>query len=117
MSYFAGGLIVRLPSRRAPKTIKVLNRSISLHPEVAGALQIKLTFANRANFPQPYPILQISLFAKDERLVVRRRFQPAEYLARPLEKGEILQPAEAIMVTMAFEDPGKGVTGFKLDFF
>jgi hypothetical protein len=107
----------QLPPRRAPKAIKVLNRSISLHPEVEGALQIKLTFANRADFPQPYPILQISLFAKDERLVVRRRFQPAEYLDRPLDRGEILQPAEAIMVTMAFEDPGKGVTGFKLDFF
>jgi hypothetical protein len=107
----------QLPPRRAPKAIKVLNRSISLHPEVEGALQIKLTFANRADFSQPYPILQISLFAKDERLVVRRRFKPAEYLSRPLNKGEIIQPAEAVMVTMAFEDPGKGVTGFKLEFF
>ena len=78
---------------------------------------IKLTFANRADFSQPYPILQLSLFAKDERLVVRRRFQPAEYLARPLKKGETLHAAEAVMVTMAFEDPGKGVTGFKLEFF
>ncbi len=107
----------QLPPQRAPGAIKVLNRSISLHPDVAGALQIKLTFANQADFSQPYPILQISLFAKDEKLVVQRRFQPAEYLSRPLKKGEVLQPAEAIMVTMAFEDPGEGVTGFKLEFF
>ncbi len=107
----------QLPPRSAPKMIRVIDRSISLHPEVSGALQIKLTFANQADFIQPYPILQISLFDKDERLVVQRRFRPAEYLARPLDRGEVLQPSEAVIVTMAFEDPGKGVTGFKLEFF
>ncbi len=105
-----------LPTIRAPEKIQVLSRSISMHPEIENALLIQLTIVNKANFSQPQPILQISLFSSEERLVVQRRFKPSEYLANNVKPGPLL-PGKAMYVELAIEDPGDDVTGFKLDFF
>ncbi len=105
-----------LPTIRAPEKIQVLSRSITMHPKIENALLIQLTIANKASFPQPQPLLQISLFSSDERLVVQRRFKPSEYLADNAKPGPLL-PGKAMYVELAIEDPGNDVTGFKLDFF
>jgi predicted Zn finger-like uncharacterized protein len=106
-----------VPARRAPKQFRVLSRSIISHLEVENALQINLTFVNRADFPQPLPLLDIVLYNLEKKPVVGRRFSPVEYLGRKPGKGELLQPGQALEVAMEIEDPGKDVTGFKLDFF
>ena len=105
-----------LPTIREPEKIQVLSRSIAMHPKIENALLIQLTIANKASFPQAQPILQISLFSSDERLVVQRRFKPSEYLADKVKPG-LLLPGKAMYVELAIEDPGDDVTGFKLDFF
>jgi len=105
-----------LPTIRDPEKIQVLSRSIAMHPKIDNALLIQLTIANKASFPQPQPLLQISLFSSDERLVVQRRFKPSEYLADKVKPG-LLLPGKAMYVELAIEDPGDDVTGFKLDFF
>lgn len=105
-----------LPTIRDPEKIQVLSRSIAMHPKIDNALLIQLTIANKASFPQPQPLLQISLFSSDERLVVQRRFKPSEYLADKAKPG-LLLPGKAMYVELAIEDPGDDVTGFKLDFF
>ncbi len=106
----------QLPTIRAPEKIQVLSRSITMHPKIENALLIQLTIANQASFSQPQPLLQISLFSSDERLVVQRRFKPSEYLADNAKPGP-LPPGKAMYVELAIEDPGNDVTGFKLDFF
>jgi len=104
-----------IPPRRAPEKIAVVERTITSHPMVPGALLVRLTFVNRASFPQPYPELQLSLFDRNEALTARRRFSPDEYLGRPAD--ELLQPGQSVRVEMPLLDPGKNVTGFKFDFF
>lgn len=105
-----------LPIIRAPEQIQVLSRSITSHPKVDNALLIQLTIANKANFSQPHPMLQISLYSSEEQLVVQRRFQPEEYLANSIPPGQ-LDPGKALYVELEILDPGNGVTGFKLEFF
>jgi len=106
----------KLPTIRAPEQIQVLSRSISSHPTVENALLIQLTIANKANFSQPQPILQISLFSSEEQLVVQRRFKPGEYLSDNSQPGQ-LDPGKALYVELEIQDPGSDVTGFKLEFF
>lgn len=106
----------KLPTIRAPEQIQVLSRSISSHPKIESALLIQLTIANNANFSQPYPILQIGLYSSDELLVVQRRFQPKEYIHGYTEHSEFA-PGKALYAELAIEDPGRDVTGFKLEFF
>ncbi len=105
-----------LPTIRAPEQIQVLSRSITSHPKVEDALLIQLTIANKANFSQPYPVLQISLYSSEELLVVQRRFQPNEYLTDNGRPGQ-LDPGRALYVELEINDPGNDVTGFKLEFF
>lgn len=105
-----------LPALRAPEKIQVLSRSITVHPKIENALLIQLTIANKASFPQPHPLLQISLFSSDEMLMMQRRFKPSEYLGDDNKTG-LLDPGKAMYVELAIEDPGNDVTGFKLDFF
>ena len=105
-----------LPTIRAPEQIQVLSRSITTHPKIENALLIQLTIANKADFPQPYPMLQIGLYSSDELLVVQRRFHPKEYISGNTEPGE-LKPGRALYVELEIEDPGNDVTGFKLEFF
>ncbi len=107
----------QLPPRRAPKQFRVLSRSIISHPEVPNALKINITFINKAEFPQPYPKLRIGLYNRDQKLLVQRYFNPLEYLGRNPDKAELLEPEQALEIEMDVEDPGKDVTGFKLDFF
>ncbi len=105
-----------LPTIRAPEKIQVLSRAITMHPKIENALLIQLTIANDASFPQPLPLLQISLFSSEEMLVVQRRFKPSEYLTGSV-KPSSMSPGKAVYVELAIEDPGNDVTGFKLDFF
>ncbi len=105
-----------LPIIRAPEQIQVLSRSITSHPKVEDALMIQLTIANKANFSQPYPVLQISLYSSEELLVVQRRFKPDEYLTNNSPAGQ-LDPGKALYVELEINDPGSNVTGFKLEFF
>ncbi|MCP4126370.1 MAG: DUF3426 domain-containing protein [Gammaproteobacteria bacterium] len=105
-----------LPTIRAPEQIQVLSRSITSHPKVESALLIQLTIANKANFSQPYPVLQISLYSSEELLVVQRRFKPDEYLTNNSTSGQ-LDPGRALYVELEINDPGDDVTGFKLEFF
>ncbi len=107
----------QLPVRRAPGEIEVLKRFISAHPEAEKALLIQITFVNRAKFAQSYPVLQLGLYNKEEKLVARRHFLPDQYLGRKLDPSVLLRPDEALSLEMAIEDPGENVTGFKLEFF
>ncbi|MCP3670204.1 MAG: DUF3426 domain-containing protein [Gammaproteobacteria bacterium] len=105
-----------LPTIRAPEQIQVLSRSITSHPQMENALLIQLTIGNKANFSQPYPVLQISLYSSEELLVVQRRFKPGEYMTYNNPSMQ-LDPGKALYLELEINDPGKDVTGFKLEFF
>lgn len=107
----------RLEPRRAPDRIRILDRSVTSHPTVAGALQILLIFSNKAAFPQPYPKLRLGLYSTDNQLVAQRLFTPSEYLSENGSEHLLLNPDQQVEVEMALEDPGNKVTGFRFDFF
>ena len=107
----------RLPEQRAPDKLEIINRSVASHPQTPNALQILLTLSNRADFPQPYPQIQLSLFNTKEELLARRRFQPSEYLHRSASDHPLLQPRQPVQLEIVLQDPGEDATGFKFDFF
>jgi predicted Zn finger-like uncharacterized protein len=107
----------RLPEQRAPDKLEIMNRSVASHPQTPNALQILLTLSNQADFPQPYPQIQLSLFNTKEELLARRRFQPGEYLNRSASGHPLLQPRQPVQLEIVLQDPGEDATGFKFDFF
>jgi predicted Zn finger-like uncharacterized protein len=123
---YPGGynLLVRLcafsgcepPTRRSPEQFTVVSRSMTSHPQQRDALLLSLRFANEAEFAQPFPLLQLSLFDTNERVIARRIFTPGEYLPATAGASGRIDPAQTIALQMALEDPGDSVTGFKFDF-
>ncbi len=106
----------RLPVIRAPERIRVISRSVTLHPSRQHALQLQLAFSNRAPADQPYPQILLSLFSDNEELVARRTFRPGEYLGLEQPPGGLLKSGQTVQVEIDLVDPGKDVTGFEFDF-
>lgn len=105
-----------LPERRAPEKFEVINRSLIIAPDRPDILQLKLNFTNTANFPQPYPGLQLNLYSGDEKLIARRTFKPSEYMGKSVSEHSLIKPRENINVDLSLEEPDKEVSGFRFDF-
>lgn len=103
-----------LPLRRAPQAITLLERDIRSHPEREGALILSATFLNRADFPQPYPSIEVRLKDISDRVVASRRFLPKEYLPAP-PKGP-LPPQGRGQFEVEVLDPGTEAVGFEFSF-
>lgn len=106
-----------LPPQRAPKQVRVETRSVTSHPTLPGILRIRMTYVNRADFRQPYPVLQVTFFRDDVQPAVQRTFRPSEYLDAPPPADAVLEVGQMVYVELNVEDPGTDVTGFQFEFF
>lgn len=105
------------PEKRAPERIRIVNRDVRPHPEVAGALLISLSFVNEAEFPQAYPTLEVSFSDIHAQLIALRRFQPAEYLGGERRSSSPLPPGELVALSLSIVDPGEQGVSFRFEFY
>ena len=106
-----------LPPRRSPNSYEIVERKIAVHPEVEGVLNLSILLVNRADFAQPAPGIELSLFDASKQLIARRSFLPRDYLedrpvTPPMYESNLVQT-----ISLNMEDPGSDVTGFEFDFF
>ena len=116
LNKLCGVIDCKLPERRAPEQFQVINRSLIIAPDQPHILQLKLSFTNTANFPQPYPGLLLNLYSSDEKLIARRVFRPDEYMGRTISERSLIKPRETISINMSLEEPSEEITGFRFDF-
>lgn len=105
-----------LPPRRAPSRYTVMHRDIGAAPDSPGVLVMDLRFRNDADFAQPLPDIQLSLYDSEEKLLARRRLHAHEYLFPAPPETARVAPGEQVAVTLKLQDPGRHTTGFKLEF-
>jgi hypothetical protein len=105
-----------IAERRDLSQIELLNHGIFAHPAAENALIIKAVIRNRAPFPQPYPIIEITLNDFNSNRVALRRFSPGEYLLE-IPQGDQLMPVnENIPVHLQVVDPGQEAMAFEFEF-
>lgn len=104
-----------LPPRQSIEQIELVRRSVYSHPNVEDALIIDATFVNNAPFAQPHPVLTISLGDVRGQPLIRRNFEPREYLPE-LDRNQRMAPGSPVRVTLEVRDPGSEVRTFELDF-
>ena len=104
------------PPRRAPSRFSVLERNIAPEPEQPGVLAMRVSFRNDADFPQPLPDIQLSLYDSEEKLLARRLLHPRESLFPAPADDTQVAPGSTVRVDLQLEDPGRRATGFKLEF-
>ena len=102
----------KAPQRVDPGSINIAQTRVDLHPEIPGALRIKINLINRADYPQPYPPLQITLSDKDGRIVGRRTYHPDDYHAET-DGDKLLDPGILDIATLNLAHPNENAVGFE----
>lgn len=97
--------------------IEIINRNVISHPTLPNALMISATFANIAPFPQPYPLMQVSLTDLQGKIIATRRFVPREYLSAASDSKGLMPPGHPITASVEVADPGGGAVAFEFDFY
>ena len=116
LELFCSFLRCDLPLRVDLSRIELVNRDVRKHPRVAGALLINATLVNRADFPQPYPILEVTFSNPSGTSVAARRFHPDEYLGDQADIKAGMPVNTALQVRLEIEDPGEDAVSFQFDF-
>jgi predicted Zn finger-like uncharacterized protein len=103
------------PLQRDVSRIVLTNRIVESDPRHANALLIDATLVNEADFPQPYPLLDIRFSDLNNQLVAGRRFRPSEYLPAGTSLQAGMAPHQPIHITLEIVDPGKDAVSFQFE--
>ena len=60
--------------------IKLLSREVRTHPRFRDALLVRATMVNNAENIQPYPQIELVIYATNGQVISQGRFKPADYL-------------------------------------
>jgi predicted Zn finger-like uncharacterized protein len=101
---------------RAPESIQVLDRSLTPHPTLPDALRFHLRMVNQGPVAQPFPLVELRLFDRNEGLAAVGRFAPESYLTGDPPPSGLMRPAVPVEVDLDLADPGTHVIGFQIDF-
>lgn len=105
-----------IPLQRSPAQIKLISREISAHPSIKDALQVRVTFINKAPYQQSYPTLKLTLSDLEGKAVAVRYFKPQEYLPQQAAIGVGIAAQEKADIQLNIHDTNKQSTGFELAF-
>lgn len=104
-----------LPAWREPAAFSMLSRDVIAMPERTGVLRVQASIRNDARWPQPWPVLALSLSDGNGRLLGARRFQPGEYLGRAAQS-RLLGAGQAAQLAFDIIEPAPGVVAFDFRF-
>lgn len=94
-----------LPLKKSPRRIVTVNHDVRTHPKINNALEIQLTFKNKANFTQGYPILEIIFSNPRGEVVARRQFLPDEYLTGDVQHALGIKKNQSQDIRLKIVDP------------
>jgi hypothetical protein len=80
-----------------------------------GALKVRASITNRAEFPQPLPLLKLVLEDRWGEQVRAREFEPAEYLDQGVAPDRMIASGQQANATIVIVDPGPDAEGFRFD--
>ncbi len=105
-----------VPARVDISRLRSANLLVRTDAEFPNALAIDVILYNRADFVQPFPILQMQFTDAGGRTVASRRFRPEEYLSGELAGVQLMPPQTPIHVALKMLNPGPQASGYSLEF-
>ncbi len=103
-----------IPPRSELKAVNHTLVGIRPHNDYKEAIVAEVLLTNRASFEQPYPALQLAFSDLKGRTVVRRTFQPLDYLDPTLAKHNRMPSDQAVQVSIPLLRPGKRAVSYEL---
>lgn len=104
-----------VPAWHEPGAFAMLSRDVIAVPGHPGVLRVQASIRNDARWPQPWPVLVLSLSDANGRLLGSRRFMPGDYLGRTPDTA-LLQSGQAAQLAFDIIEPGPGVVAFDFRF-
>ncbi|MEY3220389.1 MAG: hypothetical protein RIT27_1746 [Pseudomonadota bacterium] len=92
-----------LPATRNPDLFQVVKKYMDRGDKESDTVKLLFIFENKADFPQPYPTLEIRFEDEHKQLVGIRRFTPKEYLDALPEQAD-LSSGSAAQVELLFQN-------------
>jgi len=103
-----------LPMRRAPDAIRSQRLLVRSHPSRDDGLRVDAVIVNRAEFPQPFPVLELRFSDIDGALVAARYFEPSTYLAGELAGRREMPVGAPVQLSLELVDPGVRAVNYEM---
>ena len=111
LSVFCATLDCTLPAPFSGPVFRVTETKIDLHPDIPGAVIVKIHLLNRSNKDRSHPEIELNLSDRNARVVGRRHYLPAAFLARETE--DRVSAGGRSVVTLILARPEDNVVGFE----
>ena len=106
----------RLPDYLNPARVEISNLVVRSHPQLENSLELTAVFRNAAQFPQPFPTIELTFSDLSNRSLMIFEFLPDEYLPQAL-RGTQLMPVDApVQITLDLADPGSNAVNYQMTF-
>lgn len=105
-----------LPLMSDISAIRGKNLVVRTHPDQTDALRVDLIITNYADFPQDFPLLELTFSDANGFPVAHRRFKPAEYLSGALRQLDRLPAKTPLHISLDIRDPGKDAANYYVAF-
>lgn len=103
-----------LPPQSDIAQIRTNSLIVRSHPTHRGALAVDAIITNQADFPQPYPPLQLQFTDLNGVPVAGRRFNPTEYLSGELIGSRLMPVQQPVHIALELLDPGSRAVNYLL---
>jgi len=103
-----------LPPQSDPAQVRTTSLIVRSHPTARGALAVDAIITNQADFPQPYPPLQLQFTDLNGAPVAGRRFSPDEYLSGELKGARLMPVRQPVHIALELLDPGSRAVNYLL---
>lgn len=103
-----------LPTASDPSKLRGANLVVRSHPRFRDALMVDALLFNEADWPQPFPALELTFTDLRGQVVATRRFQPAEYLRGELADGAAMPTGTPVHIGLEIADPGPAAVNYDL---
>ncbi|WP_394559654.1 DUF3426 domain-containing protein [Aquipseudomonas alcaligenes] len=106
-----------LPSKVDIAQVRSTNLVVRSHPQYMDALMVDAILYNRAQFAQPFPLLELRFADLNGQLIASSRFRPSEYLSGELAGQDEMPPQTPIHISLEIKDPGARAVNYSLSFY
>ena len=104
-----------LPVASNISDLELLRQKVFSHSSIEGALVVSIDVVNNAVFPQPYPVLSITMANSLGESVAQRNFIPEDYL-ESYSGTETLAAGKPTRINIDIIDPGADAQSFEMEF-
>lgn len=109
-------IICTLPNPSDVNRLRGANLVVRDHPTTEGALVVDVIVFNEAEYPQPFPLLELGFTSLSGQAIASRRFQPSEYLRGDLTDMTQMPPGVPVRLSLEIVDPGSDAQNYTLRF-